>query len=332
MQKVGVIIPAYNAARFIKATLDSILVQKRMPNEVIVVDDGSTDGTADIVQQHSLNASGLLKIIIKKNEGVAAARNTGILASKSDWLVPLDADDVLKPNHIQDLMAHAEATNLSEEVGLIFGVAERFFDSPKTEFECRNLPDFRAISLSLSSGQLQPDLHELNRDVVSQLLTGNFIPSCGSIFRRMYGGTLRLYDQRLRYCEDRDFYLKIALSSKIQFLDRPVCGIYRHSTNASAFNNSYATTRAAISLLYKFTNSTDSKSLTNKELGVAKTELHKTIRTFLYSASVLGIFKYMEALKFLRNWTSTFYLINMRDLARAIYFSLKVNYFTKFSS
>jgi glycosyltransferase involved in cell wall biosynthesis len=94
---IAVVIPAYNAAGYIRRAIDSVLAQTRRPDEIIVVDDGSTDDTATVVQSYG---SGV-KLIRQANAGASAARNTGINAATSEWIAFLDGDDEWLPNKLQ---------------------------------------------------------------------------------------------------------------------------------------------------------------------------------------------------------------------------------------
>lgn len=87
---VSVIIPSYNSAAFLRDAVDSVLAQTRPPDEIIVVDDGSQDDTAQICAAWA----GRVRYIRQENRGASAARNTGIAAAVGDWLAFLDADDL----------------------------------------------------------------------------------------------------------------------------------------------------------------------------------------------------------------------------------------------
>ncbi len=93
---VSVIIPAYNSGKFIEAALDSVLAQTYQHIEIIVVDDGSQDNTAEIVQRIALKDQRII-LLCQKNQGVAAARNLAIQHSKGEFLAPLDSDDIWYP-------------------------------------------------------------------------------------------------------------------------------------------------------------------------------------------------------------------------------------------
>ncbi|MEG4108197.1 glycosyltransferase family A protein [Microcoleus sp. S13_C5] len=97
---VSVIIPAYNAEQFIEETLKSVLAQTYSAIEVLVVDDGSQDRTAEIVEKISKKDS-RVQLVQQQNAGVAAARNLGIHKSRGEYIAPIDADDIWYPENIE---------------------------------------------------------------------------------------------------------------------------------------------------------------------------------------------------------------------------------------
>ncbi|MCB5183694.1 glycosyltransferase family 2 protein [Methylobacillus gramineus] len=96
----SVVIPLYNKEAFIERALNSVLQQTLSDYEVIVVDDGSSDGSMELVSQFDDDR---IRVIQQENAGVAAARNTGIAAAGREWVAFLDADDVWMPDHLQEL-------------------------------------------------------------------------------------------------------------------------------------------------------------------------------------------------------------------------------------
>ena len=86
---VTVVIPAYNSGRYIGKAIDSVLAQTRKPDEIIVVDDGSTDNTAGVAARYESQ----IRYIHQQNAGASVARNTGIQSARSEWVAFLDADD-----------------------------------------------------------------------------------------------------------------------------------------------------------------------------------------------------------------------------------------------
>ena len=123
---LSVVIPAFDASATLVETLDSVAAQTQRPSEVIVVDDGSTDATADIAVRHSLGP----KILRQANMGVAAAINRGVAESKGDCLAILDSDDLWDA----DWLAEATKVLAERNVDAVFGRMITFLDpslSPK---------------------------------------------------------------------------------------------------------------------------------------------------------------------------------------------------------
>jgi len=99
-ESVTLAIPLYNGARHIRETLDSVQSQLTRPQEVLVIDDGSSDGGPDIVRAHPIGA----RLIEQSHLGVAVARNHGLAEARSRWITFLDQDDLWHPRRLQRLM------------------------------------------------------------------------------------------------------------------------------------------------------------------------------------------------------------------------------------
>ena len=114
---VSVIMPAYNEEAFIAEALGSVLAQTHQPLEIIVVDDGSSDRTAEITAAHDVH------VLRRTHQGPAAARNAGLSVARADYWMIFDADDVLPRDAIARQAAHLEA---HPELDIVFGLTEAF--------------------------------------------------------------------------------------------------------------------------------------------------------------------------------------------------------------
>ncbi len=103
---VSILIPAYNAGRWVRMSVESALNQSWPTKEIIVVDDGSTDDTLRIVKRLS---SPVVKVVTQENQGAAAARNTALSFAQGDFIQWLDADDVLARNKIESQLAKSDS-------------------------------------------------------------------------------------------------------------------------------------------------------------------------------------------------------------------------------
>jgi len=112
MPDVDLVIPCFNTARYIAAALESALAQVPPPARIIVIDDGSTDGSADVIRGHG----GPIECYRQPNGGISAARNAGIARARAPYLAFLDADDVWAPGGLAVRLAHLEARPESDGV------------------------------------------------------------------------------------------------------------------------------------------------------------------------------------------------------------------------
>jgi hypothetical protein len=104
---VAAVVPTYNRARLIGRALTSILDQEGPPDEIIVVDDGSTDDTEDVVKRYG----SAVRYVRQSNAGASVARNTGVALAEADYVAFLDSDDLWMPGHVETLASAARATH-----------------------------------------------------------------------------------------------------------------------------------------------------------------------------------------------------------------------------
>jgi len=122
----SVIIPVYNGERYLAEAIDSVLAQTYRPVEVIVVDDGSTDGSADVARSFAT-----VTYCFQTNQGIGAARNRGIDLSKGSFFGFLDQDDIWVNNN--KLLYQLRAFNEAPELDMVFGYTQQFFSPDLNE-------------------------------------------------------------------------------------------------------------------------------------------------------------------------------------------------------
>lgn len=142
---VSIVIPAYNAELYLREAVDSALAQTHPRIEVVVVDDGSTDGTSAVIR----SLPDRVTTISKANGGTASARNAGARVARGQWVVFLDADDRLRPEYVSRCLAHLAA---HPEAGYVY-TQERFFgeleyESDYPPFDARRLVDTNFVNPS----------------------------------------------------------------------------------------------------------------------------------------------------------------------------------------
>ncbi|MER3435140.1 MAG: family 2 glycosyl transferase [Leptolyngbya sp. ERB_1_1] len=227
---VSVIIPAYNAEAFIRLTLDSVLAQTYQNFEIIVVDDGSRDRTAEIVESY-IQRDSRIQLLRQKNSGVAAARNLAIQASKGVYLSPIDADDIWYPEKLEKQVRCIETAD--ESVGLVY--AWSVYLNEAGEIIGRHIA---AEDTTFAEG-----------NVLNSLLYYNFLDNASSaLFRRccidrVGGYNCDLKAQNAQGCEDWDLYLRIAEHYSFKVVPEYLIGYRQYdgsmATNSPAMARSY---------------------------------------------------------------------------------------------
>lgn len=104
MKRLSVIIPVYNAEKYLKRCLDSILIQDYDSYEIVAVNDGSTDASLNILKQYEKQYADKVRVIDQKNAGVSVARNIGVMQSIGEYITFLDSDDYIEPNSYKKIM------------------------------------------------------------------------------------------------------------------------------------------------------------------------------------------------------------------------------------
>ena len=209
MPAVSVIVPAKNAAAYIGEAIDSALLQGGV-SEIIVVDDGSTDGTEAIVRAFS---DPRLRLMRNEGSGVSAARNLGVGNARGDWLVFLDADDRLRPGAIATLLAAAE---IAPRAVLVYGDYNTIDSAGRT----------------IGRRDLLKRRQKPSGNVLERLASGNFIVNGGIMLVRAdafraIGG----FDVSLRYCEDWHCWCRLAATGEFAYVPKLLLDYRLHTAN-----------------------------------------------------------------------------------------------------
>ena len=148
MIKISVIVPCYNLELFVRECLDSILVQTLHEMEIICVDDGSTDGTLEILEEYQKKADHI-KVLHQKNQGSGIARNRGIMEAKGEYIAFMDADDFYPlPNTLEKVYATAKEKNAVICGGSAYDYLNGLYLSKEyfiSDIGCVNKKDFQTL-------------------------------------------------------------------------------------------------------------------------------------------------------------------------------------------
>jgi len=193
--KISVIIPSWNRADRLAAALDSVYAQSVAPHEVIVVDDGSTDDTRELVRRHYRD----VRYIFQQNTGVSHARNTGIAAATGDWIALLDSDDRWEPGKLEQQQTVIRANPdfklcHSDEIWIRNG---KRVNPMKKHAKYGG----RIFRYCLPLCVISPSAAVIHRDIFREI--GRF-------------------DESLPACEDYDLWLRICAVYPVLYIEQPL--------------------------------------------------------------------------------------------------------------
>ena len=200
--RVSVIIPTYNCAQYLPGAIESVIAQTFRDYELIVVDDGSTDETAEVIKKYGDR----IKYLYQENSGPGAAKNLGIKASGGSFVATLDADDRWQPQKIE---IQYEYMRCHPEVGLVYANCSTF--------------NKQGIVTEAYDGK-----HRIvyQGDIFDKLIVKNFIASITIMVRKECLDKVGLFPEDFMISEDWHLWLRIAKNYPIGYIDQPLA-MYR---------------------------------------------------------------------------------------------------------
>jgi len=235
---VSVVIPAFNNAAYVGQAVDSVLAQDYKDLEIIIVDDGSTDHTSDVIS----NYGNSVNYIYQDNGGAPVARNTGISAAKSEYIAFLDSDDIWEPTNLATKMKvlreHADLDAVFSDFSIFNDDGTAVAAAMRTLYPIfsqkkRRLQDiFDEKPVNLCAGDQHTPLYEGN--IFHSLLHGNFINLCSIVARKEALLTAGAFNESLITQQDYDLWLRLSRRSRIGFIDAPLVRYRRHATQLTA--------------------------------------------------------------------------------------------------
>lgn len=201
---VSVVITCYNYGKYLKGCLESVLSQTFTDLEIIVVNDGSTDNTDEVMEKFKTNNN--IRYVKQPNSGQANAKNTGIKNASGNFIAFLDADDAWE----EDKLTKQMPLFSNDAVGVVYSHA-RYIDEQG-----------QPLDFKLSGKYLLPR----SGIVTNYLLFDNFVPFSSSIVRRVCLERCGTFDESYKMGIDWDLWLRISIAYEFDFVDEPLL-IYR---------------------------------------------------------------------------------------------------------
>ena len=191
---ISVIIPTYNREKLLKKTIESVLNQTIQANEIIIIDDGSTDKTRELVMSFK---NSHLKYIFQKNNGVSNARNRGINIATNEWLCFLDSDDIWEENKLEEqIIFHKENPHI-----LISNTDELWLFNNKI--------------IKQKKHQLKPSGFCFEENIPNTLIGASTVMIHKSVLR-----DIGYFDEELTACEDYDLWLRILVKYELGLINK----------------------------------------------------------------------------------------------------------------
>ena len=196
---ISVVIPTYNRRQTIGRSIDSILNQTLFPSEIIVVDDGSTDGTSDYIQSNFPS----IRLLQQSNKGVSSARNMGIRSSNSDWVALLDSDDEWFPKKLEK-----QVMTLSQNLDIKFCHTEEIW-----------------IRNGVRVNQMKKH-QKYGGHIFNKCLDMCRISPSSVLFDRSILYDVGYFDKDQKVCEDYDLWLRITAKYPVLYIDESLIKKY----------------------------------------------------------------------------------------------------------
>lgn len=189
MPEVTVLIPVYNCAKYIATAIESVLSQKYTDYELLIIDDGSTDNTAEIIS--NIKDSRIIFLKNSKNRGIVYTLNKGLDLAKGKYIVRMDGDDIVLGNRLE---AQIDFLKNNPDFGIVGGWYQVINAEGKTIDTVEGVTDYRNAQLSLLfRNQFTHSAVTMRTDLAKQLK----------------------YDPEFQYCEDYDLWVRFAEVSKV---------------------------------------------------------------------------------------------------------------------
>jgi len=222
---VSVVITTWNRADLISRAIESVLAQTVKDVQIIVADDGSTDGTARVVESFG---EAVEYVVIPHSGFACAPRNAGLERARGRYVSFVDSDDLWYPTKLEKQI---EVFDMHPELVMVY-CDHDFVDANGEKIEGRSGP--RPAKLEDGAIVETDDYWE---DAFSQLVLSCFIASHTPLTRREVFGRIGGFDESLRFCEDRDMWLRVALEGPVARVSEVLASVRLHEGNWSRDNS-----------------------------------------------------------------------------------------------
>ena len=218
---LSIIVPVYNAEKYIEKTLESIFAQSFKDYEIIVVDDGSTDNTPAILNYFKDNITYIRQ---KNSGGPASPRNNGIFAAKGKYIALFDSDDIMFEKKLEKDIQILEN---NPDVSLLFSNFTLLQNETPSLYSWFEKDNVKQLINSIPAIQLEATTYRFLRPIYDEILQNNFIGTSTVVIKKSDIVDTGLFDESLIGIEDRDMWLRLSKAGKIFAFNTEVLSYYR---------------------------------------------------------------------------------------------------------
>lgn len=252
---ISVIIPVYNLGKYLQETLDSVLAQTYRHFEIVLVDDGSTDCSREIILKSAQQYPEVIRYAFQENRGASAARNRGIELATGDWIALLDGDDIWKPQKLErqiQFLQHNPYLNFVSAQAEIWGTQKLFH------------PFIPA-----------------SPDVLWELLAQGTFITTSTVLIRAEIIKKETFDETVKYANDYELWLRLARKTQYFFIQEPLI-FYRVRENSLTDTGKIFQLLQEIELVQRYIKTSDFS-------GEKLRGIQKRIQTLTHEASYFSI-------------------------------------------
>ena len=251
-RSISCIVPCYNCQKYIWKTIESLSAQTVIPEEVILINDASTDNTLEILNEAEKKYKSLIKVIdIKENKGASYVRNYGVKKAKGNYILFMDADDIAEPMLVEKYQDKLEKLNDGEDKYILYYSAYVQIDERNNQ-----------ISDVVRGIQVEPE------EVLGYEFVRNYISTSGVLIKKDFLVKSGGFNEELKYSEDWDLWLKLAQLGGFAYVDEPLIRVRRHKNNTSSNVDKMQDAEKAV--LRQYNINFIKEAVFNRRLGIEK--------------------------------------------------------------
>jgi glycosyltransferase involved in cell wall biosynthesis len=313
---VGVCIPAYNVQSYIEDALDSVLRQTMAPDRVIIVNDGSTDNTHEVIKSWLTRHSARFEIVNQAKAGVSAARNAAVAALSCDVVAMLDADDVWLPDFLETLVPPFER---HKDLVVCFGDVEKFSDNQVVQESFLSGKPVLRLPFDQDAGGCRV----IRGSAYTSLVTGAYAAPSATVVSRQAFRQVGGFDPNQLVSEDRDLLMRISRVGRFGYYSRVVTRKRVRPDALTAPGQALFYDRYILRTLQKALAKPESLDLSPDEIAATQKTARHTASELYYHASRNGLVTLIRTWSFVHRVLRLTYRPTAKDFVRGLIFSTK---------